>query len=74
MPANNAETLRSEANYLDALWPKGKVEEHWNSLLPEEREEIYDEFLQACVDGSKEPSEYWYPVLMPIAMKGYVGH
>lgn len=73
MPANNAATTRSDTDYLDALWPKRKVEEHWNSLLPEEQEEIFEEFLIACIDGSKEPSEYWYPVLMPTAIKGYVG-
>ena len=50
-----------------------QIKDQWERLTEQEQFEIYDEFQSDCLDGSKEPSSYWYPLLMPSIMKGYVG-
>ena len=47
--------------------------EEWHSLSDDEQDEVFDDFREACLDGGREPSEYWYPLLMPWVMSGYVG-
>lgn len=46
----------------------------WNKLTLDEQAEIYSDFVHDCIRGGSEPCNYWHPLLMPMAMEGYVGH
>lgn len=67
------EGIQRKQEYLAMNPPLSQLERNWDAMDSDAREEIYQQFQMDCINGSAEPDPYWYPLLMPINMHGYVG-